>query len=273
MKTAFRVLSISLLSLLFFNQIIQAAPISNPPMVQSQNPNMMSVLWFQTSGEAKALYYQGYTIGKMRLDQILRAKQKSNSFKPAVVLDIDETILDNSPCLAFNVQTEKPFPANWSEWVNQAQAEALPGAIEFLKYAESKGVEIYYISNRSERMKKATIQNLKFVGAPMADARHILLKQPGEKGKEARRRYVAKTYDIVLLFGDNLGDFSGFDGLTALQRVEAVNKHQDEFGRKLIVFPNPMYGDWEEALYNYDHRKTEAEKAELRKKGLQPFQP
>jgi 5'-nucleotidase (lipoprotein e(P4) family) len=237
--------------------------------VETQDPNTMSVLWFQTAGEAKALYYQGYSIGKMRLDQILEKKPD----KPAIILDIDETILDNSPCLALNAQTRKSFPANWSEWVKQARAKALPGAIEFLTYAHSRGVEIYYISNRNEDQKIATIQNLKLVGAPMADSSHVLLQQKGEKGKEMRRNQVAQKYNIVLLFGDNLGDFSGFDHLSASQRVQAVDKYKEEFGKKLIVFPNPMYGDWEASIYNYDYSKTEIEKAKLRKEHLRIFYP
>jgi 5'-nucleotidase (lipoprotein e(P4) family) len=272
MKKALLVFSFSILMLPFLQYEAEAAPIA-PPAVQQQDPNTMSVLWFQTSGEAKALYYQGYSIAKMRLDQILAKRPINKGLKPAIVLDIDETILDNSPCLALNAQTGKAFPANWNEWVKQARAEALPGAVEFLKYAEKKGVQIYYISNRNEGQKKATIQNLKYVGAPMAIPDHVLLQQQGEKGKEIRRMRVAKNHDIVLLFGDNLGDFRGFDSLTPAQRVQAVEKRRKEFGKKLIVFPNPMYGDWEGAIYNHDPRKSEAEKARLRKESLRPFQP
>jgi 5'-nucleotidase (lipoprotein e(P4) family) len=264
-------LLISFLSFSIFNYHAAASP-TLAPSVKQQDPNTMSVLWYQTSGEAKALYYQGYTIGKWRLDEIL-AHRPQNMRKPAIVLDIDETILDNSPCLALNVKTGKAFPANWNEWVNQAIAKPVPGAIEFLKYADSKGIQIYYISNRNENQKKATIRNLKQVGAPMADSKHVLLQQKEEKGKEARRMQVARTYDIVLLFGDNLGDFSGFDHLTPSQRVKAVDKQKEDFGKKLIVFPNPMYGDWEASIYHYDLNKTDAEKAKLRKENLQPFQP
>jgi 5'-nucleotidase (lipoprotein e(P4) family) len=272
MKRVSMALLIAILSVLQFHDYAAASPIF-APAVKQQDPNTMSVLWYQTAGEAKALYYQGYAIGKLRLDEILARKPKNVGLKPAIVLDIDETILDNSPCLALNVKTGKAFPANWNEWVNQASANPVPGAIEFLKYANRKGVEIYYISNRNENQKKATIRNLKQVGAPMADTKHVLLQQIGEKGKEERRMRVAKTNDIVLLFGDNLGDFSGFDSLSPSQRVKAADKRREDFGKKLIVFPNPMYGDWEAAIYHYDLSKTDAEKAKLRTESLQPFQP
>jgi 5'-nucleotidase (lipoprotein e(P4) family) len=272
MKKVSMLLLMTFLTCSLFNYHAAASP-TVAPDIQQQDPNTMSVLWYQTSGEAKALYYQGYSIGKLRLNEILAKWPKNKRLKPAIVLDIDETILDNSPCLALNVKTGKAFPTNWSEWVNQASAKAVPGAIEFLKYAKGKGVEIYYISNRNESQKKATIRNLKRVGAPMADSKHVLLQQQDEKGKETRRMKVARTNDIVLLFGDNLGDFSGFDDLTPSQRVQAVEKRKADFGKKLIVFPNPMYGDWEGSIYHYDLSKSDSEKAKLRLEGLQPFQP
>lgn len=272
MKKVSGLLFISTLSFLLSSVNAQAEQAVSPP-AQRQDPNTMSVLWFQTSGEVRALYYQGYTIGKMRLNQILAKDPKNKVLQPAIVLDIDETILDNSPCFALNVQTGKAFPENWNEWVNQASAKALPGAVEFLKYANLKGAEIYYISNRNEGQKAATIRNLKQVGAPMADEDHVLLQQKGENGKESRRKLVARTHDIVLLFGDNLGDFNGFDELSASERVTKAERRKNEFGKKLIVFPNPMYGDWEAAIYNYDYSKTDEEKGKLRNESLQPIKP
>jgi 5'-nucleotidase (lipoprotein e(P4) family) len=248
----------------------EAKPVVSTP-VGLQEQNTMSVLWFQKAGEAKALYYQGYNIGKVRLAEFLNKKSKNNTLKPAVILDIDETILDNSPYQAWNVVNGKDL--TWNEWINRAQGKPLPGAMDFLKYADSKGVAIFYVSNRKEAQKKATIKNLQNVGVPQADAEHVLLKQPNEKGKETRRLKVGKTHQIVLLFGDNLGDFSGFDELSVSERLQAVDHQKDEFGRKLIVFPNSMYGDWEGAIYKYDFSKSDAEKAKLRKEGLEELQP
>lgn len=235
--------------------------------------NTMSVLWFQKAGEAKALYYQGYNIGKMRLDEILRNRDQQTALKPAIILDLDETVIDNSPLFAGKIVSRENYPLNWSKWVDRAEAKALPGAIEFLKYADSKGVAIYYITNRKEEKKAVTLRNLQALGVPQANANQLFMKQKGEQGKEMRRMQVAKTHEIILLFGDNLGDFSGFDRLAVSDRVEAVDKQKDEFGRKLIVFPNPMYGDWEAAIYHYDSRKSAEERLKLRKEGLEPFLP
>jgi 5'-nucleotidase (lipoprotein e(P4) family) len=235
--------------------------------VDISEQNTMSVLWFQKSGEAKALYYQGYNIGKLRLDQALAKKPKN----PAVVLDIDETIVDNSPLFAANLDPTNSF--SWEEWIMTKKAKPLPGAIDFLKYANKRGVDIYYISNRKEAMKEATIKNLKQIGAPQVDEKHVLLMRPNEKGKEIRRQSVAATHQIVLFFGDNLNDFSGFEELSVSGRMNAVDRRKTEFGKKLIVFPNPMYGDWEEAIYQYDNSKSDADKVKLRKESLEKFKP
>lgn len=232
--------------------------------------NTMSVLWFQTSGELKALYYQGYNIGKLRLDEILRKKAGNHALKPAIVLDIDETIVDNSPYYAWKICHDRDTSMTWNKWIDRAEAKPLPGAVNFLNYAASRGVEIFYISNRNEEQKGATVRNLKKIGAPMADSEHVLLQRSGEQGKEARRSQVARSHDIILLFGDNLGDFSGFDQLSQTARGNTVEKLREEFGKKLIVFPNPMYGDWEGAIYQYDPDKSDAEKAQLRRAGLKP---
>ncbi|MEH7110078.1 5'-nucleotidase, lipoprotein e(P4) family [Bacillus sp. JJ1764] len=235
--------------------------------------NTMSVLWFQRSGEAKALYYQGYNLGKMRLDEILAKKQWDQRLKPAIVLDIDETILDNSSYQAQFIVSGQGNPLDWTDWFNRAKSKPLPGALDFLHYADSKGIAIYYISNRFESQKDATIKNLQAIGAPQAISDHILLMRKNEPSKENRRRQVSQNHDIVLLFGDNLGDFSGFDHLDANGRVRAVDQHREEFGRKLIVFPNPMYGDWETAIYRNKINSSLEELSKLRKNNLIIYQP
>lgn len=273
MRKIISIISAAVISVSLFNFHAQAQQKNATPTLNLQEQNMMSVLWMQKSGEAKALYYQGYNIGKMRLDDILREKSKVKGLPSAIVLDIDETIVDNTPFLAWTVQTGNSFDTSWNQWVQKAESKALPGAIDFLKYADSKGVAIYYISNRQEAMKEATIRNLRQLGAPQVNRKHVLLQKPGELGKEARRGDVAATHDIVLLFGDNLNDFSGFEGLSVLGRIQAVDKRKDEFGKKLILFPNPVYGDWEAAIYQYNGTKADHEKAKIRKDNLDVFQP
>ncbi|MEH7306174.1 5'-nucleotidase, lipoprotein e(P4) family [Neobacillus drentensis] len=261
----------TLITVAFLSTFLASFHVNAEAVASLSEQNTMSVLWFQKAGEAKGLFYQGYNIGRMRLDEIMSKSRGRNALKPAVVLDIDETILDNSPHQAWYVIAGRKIPFNWNEWFKRAEAKPLPGAIEFLTYAKSLGVEIYYISNRYHSQKDATIKNLQHVGAPQADEEHVLLMHPGEKGKETRRRQVERTHEIVLLFGDNLGDFNGFDGLSVSKRNQMVDKYREEFGKKLILFPNPMYGDWESAIYNYNNKITDDEKMKLRRKFLETY--
>lgn len=93
-----------------------------------------------------------------------------------------------------------------------------------------------------------------------------------EKGKEERRKKVASEHDIVLFFGDNLSDFTGFDEKSVQDRNQVVEAMHEAFGEKFIVFPNPMYGDWESGLYQYDFKKPDAKKDRLRKDALRVFE-
>lgn len=230
---------------------------------------LMADLWFQTAGETKALYYQGYNIGRLKLDTALA---KGTNKKTAIILDLDETVLDNSPYQAMTVKEGKTYPYKWDEWIDKAESEALPGAIDFLKYAESKGVDIYYISDRRINQLDATIKNLEHVDAPQATKEHVLLKDPQEKGKEKRREIVSQKNDIVLLFGDNLSDFTDFDHKSVKERNNMVDETKEQFGDKYIIFPNPMYGNWESALYDYNSDKSDQEKIEIRQKNLKTFE-
>ncbi|MBT2618899.1 MULTISPECIES: 5'-nucleotidase, lipoprotein e(P4) family [unclassified Bacillus (in: firmicutes)] len=229
--------------------------------------SVMAVLWYQNSGEAEALYYQGYSLGKVKLDEVL---EKEVSQNPAIVLDLDETVVDNSPWHALVVKTGKGYPYKRDEWVKNASAKALPGAVDFLNYANEKGVEIYYISNRKSNRLDRTIKNLKMIGAPQATKEHVLLSEPNKEGKESRVQRVDQSHDILLFFGDNLSDFPGFKGKSLEERNKIVNEEKDKFGSKFVIFPNPMYGDWEDVLYDFKD-KTNQQKVQIRKENLQYF--
>lgn len=238
---------------------------------QESNPNehlVMSTLWFQRASECRALYYQAFNMAKLSLDnQLLISKDKT---KPkAVVVDIDETVLDNSPFETNSIRTGKTFTSEaWKEWTDIAKATATPGSLEFLKYAESKGVETYYISNRSTSALAKTIKNLKKLGFPFADEKHVLLKSKTSI-KTERRNKVLKTHDILILVGDNLGDFDEFlEDRSTDFGFSKVDKMQAQFGQRFIVLPNPMYGSWEKEVLKSDQKLNASEKENLRKKQL-----
>lgn len=223
-----------------------------------------ATIWYQRAGEMKALCYQAYNLAQLRLDQTL---SKPLSGKLAIVVDIDETVLDNSPFEARCIINKTVYPKGWSEWVAESNALAIPGAVEFLNYASSKNVEVFYISNRKVEEKEATIKNLKQAGFPMADDAHLMLKT-NTSNKEERRQNLLKTHKIIMLIGDNLNDFTDiFERRCPYERNFITDSVRNEFGKRFIVLPNPMYGDWESSLFDYQ-KLTPEEQAKLRKEFL-----
>ncbi|SUK30390.1 Acid phosphatase [Staphylococcus aureus] len=213
-------------------QQTQQASIPASQKVNLGNQNIMAVAWYQNSAEAKALYLQGYNSAKTQLDKEI--KKNKGKHKLAIALDLDETVLDNSPYQGYASIHNKPFPEGWHEWVQAAKAKPVYGAKEFLKYADKKGVDIYYISDRDkEKDLKATQKNLKQQGIPQAKKSHILLKGKDDKSKESRRQMVQKDHKLVMLFGDNLLDFTDPKEATAESREALIEKHKDDFGKNI----------------------------------------
>ena len=241
---------------------------SQGPIPTSNEQSVGALLWFQSSAEARALFYQAYNLARLRLKEELRQGREA---PPAVVVDIDETILDNSPHQAKLVQTGQVFPSFWQEWVDRAEAQPLPGAVEFLRFADSNGVAVFYVSNRDERMLEATMKNLERHNFPQVRPERLLLRTT-ESSKAERRHRVAEQYAILLLIGDNLNDFSEvFEGQSPEQRASITEQMMDRFGEKFIVLPNPYYGDWENSVFGNRRGLSGAEKNWLRIEALKGF--
>lgn len=207
--------------------------------------SIAAVLWQQHSGEYRALAYQAFNLAKMKLDDLLLKKEEHE--KPlAIVTDIDETILDNSPYSGKQIELQEDYvPERWEEWVNEKKAKPIPGALEFFNYAKSLGIEVFYISNRSKGQEEATLDNMQAVGFPFADESHILLAGK-TSSKSERRATVLETHEIIMLVGDNLSDFSSvFENRSTEDRNRSVDSLRAAFGNHYIVLPNAIYGDWE----------------------------
>lgn len=232
---------------------------------------VLATLWFQRSAEMRATYYQAFNIATVTLEQQKKNKTKK---KKAVVLDIDETVLDNSPFEGRCIAIDTPYTSSlWKEWTDLAIAEPLPGAYEFLTFAAKNGFEVFYVSNRKVTEYHTTLQNLKKVNYPFADSMHILLRSD-KSSKEERRQKIQETYEIVMLVGDNLADLSViFEDRSTNFGFDKVDQSKADFGKKYIILPNPMYGDWENELYkgvaNGDHKG----KAKRRLEFLKSFTP
>jgi 5'-nucleotidase (lipoprotein e(P4) family) len=239
-----------------------------PATVNPQEHLVYATIWFQRSPEMKALFYQGFNIACQRVEQYARQK----SVKPkAVVVDIDETMLDNSPFEAQQIFEGKGFSREfWREWSSKARAEALPGAVAFSRFCDSLKVDVFYISNRNLDEIEPTLRNLDSLGFAFARTDHLLLKET-ESSKRARREKVLEKYEIVLLVGDNLSDFSEmFENRGNDWGVSMAERYRKEFGNRFIILPNPMYGDWEKKIYS-GKDLTEEQKKELRLKALRGF--
>lgn len=229
------------------------------------------ILWTQTSGEWRALSFQAFALARMSLDRDLRANRRSR-MKRAVIVDVDETVLDNSPYQAMLVKTRRGYESkSWNDWCQRVEAAAIPGAVEFLRYANSRGVRVFYVTNRRESEKQCTAQNLKKVGFPDVSDQTVLVRVD-VSSKQPRRDGVAKKHRVVLLIGDNLNDFAEvFEKSKTIEtRLAATQLNKSNFGTRFIVLPNVMYGAWEEAIYG-EGRLTEEQKAEKRRNALKDF--
>lgn len=228
-----------------------------------------AVLWVQTSGERVALSYQAFSLARMMLDRDLRIRSR---MKRAVIVDIDETIMDNSRFQAWAIKNHQSFTdPTWQAWVNRSEATAIPGALDFLNYANSRGVRVFYISNRKLVEKEGTATNLRKLGFPNVNDETLLVRTDTKSSsKEPRRQSVGAKYRVVLLMGDNLNDFSDvFENAKTIDaRMSVTEQNKAKFGSRFIVLPNPMYGDWENAIYDYNFKLSEAEKDAKRKAGL-----
>ena len=195
---------------LFCSQVASAQAPTKTTQSQSDTEYLEgAVLWQQTSGERRALSYQAFALARMLLDRDLRMNHR-NWRQRAIIVDLDETILDNSRNEARIVKEGVPFtPDSFTAWVNRAECDAVPGAVGFLRYANSRRVRIFYVSNRKQIEREGTARNLKKLGFPNVNDETLLLRpESGEMIKEPRRVAVSARYRIVLLMGDDLNDFA-----------------------------------------------------------------
>ena len=233
------------------------------PAAGAAHENLNAVLWMQTALEYEASALQAYRLAQLQLDAALAdpawtaaIEQQGDASKlpPAVILDVDETVLDNSYYQARMIRDDTSFSAStWDPWVAEARATAIPGAVEFTQYAAQKGVAVFYVTNRTANLEAATRRNLEAENFPLAEGVDTVLVR-GERpewsasAKGPRRAFIAKTHRILMLIGDDLGDFVVEPAGTPAERVARTAPQRDWWGRRWIMLPNPTYGSWERAV-------------------------
>ena len=237
----------------------------------TSNNTLYSTLWIQTAAEYEALTHQAYNTSARLLPDALEdsawtaALQQGDSFHelpPAIILDVDETVLDNSFYEARGIIDKTGYQTKtWNNWVREMKAEAIKGAVDLTTRADEMGVAVFYITNRSADVQAATEENLREQGFPVSE--NSVMSNGGRpewtSAKTARRQLVADDFRVLMLFGDDLNDFVPARGISIDQRKQLVEDHRDKWGYKWFVFPNPNYGSWERALYTGDEESAEEE--------------
>ncbi len=247
---------------------------------------LLATLWYQQSQECQANMVTQFELAKLRLDQALvdrhwtavpaEQKGKFNDKPPAVILDIDETVLDNSPFVGWLVENGKYYNKDlwpdWDRWIQSAKAKALAGAVDFVHYAGSKNVKVFYISNRIDTQEEATRKNLQAEGFVIGEHEDtVLLKheRPEWSSKKGlRRQVIADKYRIVLLLGNDLEDFVDGARSDYQERDRLFLAYRSFWGRQWIALPCPLYGSWDEAAYDFDYALSRPQIQKLMKEKL-----
>jgi acid phosphatase len=252
----------------------------------AEHPTLFATLWQQTSAEYRAIALQAYDAASEVLPIALAdsgwtaaVEQEGDEFSmlpPAIVLDVDETVLDNSPQQARTILAGGSFdPEAWGAWVDEAQAPAVPGAREFLALADSLGVAVFYVTNRDQPLEGATRRNLEAQGLPLDPDVDTVLSRGEREGwgsdKASRREAIAERYRIVLLVGDDFNDFVSAR-LPREERDRLLERYRDRWGDRWIMIPNPVYGSWEGALYG-EADDTPEERARRQLEALEDLEP
>ncbi len=234
------------------------------------NQLVNSVLWYQHSDEMKAIYLQNFNIAKQIVE--MESIKNQNQRRLAVIVDIDETMLDNSPFEGRLIHTGKSFNHDlWDQWVKRSEAKALPGAAEFTQFAKRHGVDVFYISNRNVTNTQATLENLRKQGFAFADSAHLLLKDK-TSDKTQRRQQVRSLYKVILYLGDNMGDFDQIYKMGSKEYDStALWRDSNLWGTRYIVMPNPMYGTWEHTLFPRGKKLTALDRALIKINHIKGF--
>lgn len=247
--------------------------------------NLNAVLWVQTAVEYRANSRQAYALAARVLDEALADRGwtaflgqtgRYEDLPPAIILDIDETVLDNSYYEARLVLDNAVYSSDtWDTWVLQEAATAIPGAVELIDLAAGKGVAVFFVTNRREHLEDATRTNLGALGIALDESTDTVLMR-GENpewessNKTPRWATVAATYRILMMFGDSMGDFTAAAEGTVAERRAFAEAHRDYWGSKWITLANPTYGSFIGAVLDDDFSLSVEQQNERKRQALDP---
>jgi acid phosphatase len=233
-----------------------------------QNDLLNATLWVSNSVEYKANTLSIYQLAKLRLDQAIADKtwsatgQTDAADKPrAIIADADETLIDNGGYESWLIVAKAGYSGKtYDAWTKAKAAKAVPGAVEFTKYADSKGVKVFYVTNRDATQEADTRANMEALGFPMGgnvDTFLMSKEKPDWTSKKGTRRdFVGKDYRVLLLLGDNYGDFSDDYDKSEADRMKSLDGNMAHIGKDWIFIANPEYGSFESAPFGNDYKKS-----------------
>ena len=234
------------------------AAVAAPCPAASAAP-LNAILWMQTSAEYQAITREIYRTARTQLDLALADPawsalgQAATTLPPAVILDLDETAIDTSAQGARQVRSATGYSDQaWMAFSMAGNARAIQPALDFFRYAASRNVAVFYITNRGAQEKPPLLRNLTALGFPNVSEATVLTRgeRPEWTGdKSSRRQFVASQYRVVELFGDDLNDFVNAAGKSIADRNTLLNANDEQLGRRWFVLPNPVYGSWERTLF------------------------
>jgi 5'-nucleotidase (lipoprotein e(P4) family) len=253
---------------------------------QDASDLLLATLWTQRSVEYKANALTVFALARIRLDEALvdrswtaaPAEQTGDyqTLPSAIILDIDETLLDNSKYQVWMMKNDKTFSTKtWNEFCAAQISTAIPGALEFVKYADSKNVKIFYITNRAAETEKDTRENMQKLGFPLGGNVDTFLMQ-NEKpewgsAKSTRRAVVTKDYRVLLNIGDNFGDFDDRYRSSEADRLKAFDSDMAYWGKQWLMIANPTYGSFDTAPYGHDFKKSREEQRKAKRDVLESW--
>ena len=216
--------------------------VSGPPTVENAPDRHREVHWVRTAAEYRALTLQTYRVAWEAVQEHARGLEPGEW---AVIMDADETVLDNSEFERRIAETGTPFEEHmWDAWVLEEDAGLIPGAGPFIERVQRLGGRVAIVTNRDERLCPATRRNLADLGvrpAVVLCERETGEKEPRfEQVREGTAHDTLPPLEIVAWIGDNIGDFPG---LEQADRT-APDERFSLFGERYFVLPNPMYGSW-----------------------------
>lgn len=250
--------------------ILSASCVSTAPI--ADNKDDLGLLWVKNAAEYEALSLQAYRAAEKDLAgfvedtswSALPGQDDAANLPPAIILDVDETVVSN---IDFQLTFEPPFTnTKHYEWNRDNPSLPIRGVASFIRKARATGVTVFFVTNRPCEaigddpcpQRAVTIGDIADTGID-TDAEFVLLSQ--ERGwtreKSTRRAYVAENYRVIMLFGDDLGDFLPCirskvyapcsAAASAASRSRDVKSHRDYWGSGWYVLPNPMHGSWTSA--------------------------